>query len=41
MMGMTDSDESKSELARLLNMVKNMGLSENKVSSLKLKVESA
>ncbi len=34
MMGMTNSDEAKSELTRLLDMVKSVGLSDQKVSKL-------
>ena len=36
MMGMTDSDETKGELTRLLDMVKNLGMSDDKVAQLKL-----
>ena len=36
MMGMTDSDETKSELTRLFDMVKNLGMSDEKVAKLKL-----
>jgi hypothetical protein len=36
MMGMTDSDETKSELTRLLDMVKNLGLSDDKVAKLRI-----
>jgi uncharacterized membrane protein YqiK len=35
MMGMTDRDETRSELTRLLDMVKNLGLSEKQVGSLR------
>ncbi len=37
MMGMTDSDEAQSELARLLDVVKRLGVSDRKVASLQLK----
>jgi hypothetical protein len=33
MMGMTDSDETRSELARLFDMVKNLGLGDKKVAA--------
>jgi hypothetical protein len=36
MMGMTDSDEAKGELSRLLDMVKNVGMSDQKVTNLKI-----
>jgi len=36
MMGMADGDETKSELARLLDMVKGLGISENKASTLRI-----
>ena len=36
MMGMADSDETKSELTRLLDMVKGLGISENKASTLRI-----
>jgi len=36
MMGMTDSDETKSELTRLLDTVKNFGVSDSKVATLKI-----
>lgn len=37
MMGMTDSDEAKSELSRLLQAVKRLGISDRKVAALELK----
>jgi len=36
MMGMADGDETKSELTRLLDMVKGLGISENKASTLRI-----
>ncbi len=39
MMGMTDSDEAKSELGRLLDMAKRVGLADSKASSLKLQAQ--
>lgn len=41
MMGLSDSDETKSELARLLDMVKGLGVSESKVSTLKIGADGA
>ena len=41
MMGMADSDETKSELTRLLDMVKGLGISENKASTLRIGANGA
>jgi hypothetical protein len=41
MLGMTDSDETKSELTRLLDMVKGLGVSDSKVSTLKIGADGA
>jgi len=41
MMGMADSDETKSELTRLLDMVKGLGISDNKASTLKIGADGA
>ena len=41
MMGMADSDETKSELTRLLDMVKGLGISENKASTLRIGADGA